>query len=121
MADSRPERSEAPVERRTSPRVPMHFLVRRAGSEGEFEARAGDLSLGGFASRGSALERGVLVEVRFSLPGRPDEVHARGEVMRESEEPDGVMAQVRFVELSLEAELAIAKHLHDRELTGGAS
>ena len=121
MTNVQVERSPGGVERRQSPRVPMHFLVRRSGAEGDFEARPGDLSLGGFASRGQGLELGALVEVRFSVPGTPGEVHARGEVMRESVGPDGVMTQVRFVELSLDAELAIAQHLHDRELTGPAS
>lgn len=108
-------------ERRLSPRAPMSFQLRREGEAGAYESRTGDLSLGGFGSRGVALELGDKVEVRFLLPGHETELQARGEVLRESEGPDGVMAQVRFIDLSVEAELAIAKYLHDRELTGGAT
>lgn len=98
-------------DRRDSPRVPMRFLV-RAGV-GEYEAREGDLSVGGAALRGEALETGARVELRFLLPGLPDEVHAHAEVMRQSEGP---VSHVRFVDLPLKAELAVAKYLDDLEL-----
>lgn len=101
-------------DRRDSPRVPMRFLVRVVqATPGEYEAREGDLSVGGAALRGGAFEPGGRVELRFLLPGLPDEVHAQAEVVRTSEGP---VSHVRFVDLPLKAELAVAKYLDDLEL-----
>lgn len=102
-------------ERRESPRVPMSFLVRRAGSGADFEAREGDLSLGGCAFRGTVLEPGTQLELRFRLPILPDELQVRGEVLSTAEPAQGA-TRVRFLELPVEAELAIARHLDDMEL-----
>ncbi len=49
-------------------------------------------------------------EVRFLLPGRR-EVEARAELLRVSREGDRFGAHLRFVDLPLEAELAIARYL----------
>jgi len=103
-------------ERRDSPRVPMSFHVRRAGTEAAFEPRDGDLSLGGCAFRGAALEPGTQLEVRFRLPSLTDELKVRGEVLTASEAAQqAATTRVRFLELPVEAELAIARHLHDVE------
>jgi hypothetical protein len=102
-------------ERRESPRVPMRFQVRRAGGGG-FEWHEGDLSLGGFAWRGGTpMEAGAHVEVRFLLPGAAAgaDIEARGEVLGVTQGPQGAAAHVRFLELPMEAELAIARYLDD--------
>lgn len=108
------ERNE---ERRESPRVPMRLHVRRAGGEA-YEARDGDLSLGGFAWHGGALEVGAQVEVRLTLPSTGAELLGRGEVLQVTESAQGPHAHARFVELSVEAELAIARYLDDVALAG---
>jgi hypothetical protein len=100
-------------ERRESPRVPMSFQVRRAGSEAVFESHQGDLSLGGCAFRGGALEPGAQLELRFRLPTAAQELQVRGEALPGSDE---TATRVRFSELTVEAELAIARHLDDMEL-----
>jgi hypothetical protein len=116
------ERNDSPgargEERRDSPRVPMRFLVRRAGSGSEFEAREGDLSLGGCAWRGAGYEGGTQMELRFLLPSLPDELLVRGEVLKVTEGAQGAITHMRFVELPVETELAIARYLDDMELGG---
>jgi len=110
QSDSTGPKSE---ERRDSPRVPMKFLVRRAGSETEFDPREGDLSLGGCAFKGAALEPGSQLEVRFLLPSLPDELKVRAEVLPIPEASQGGATRVRFLELPVEVELSIARYLDD--------
>jgi hypothetical protein len=113
MAEQNDSTGPKSEERRDSPRVPMRFLVRRAGSEVAFEPHEGDLSLGGCAFRGGGMEPGWALEMRFLLPGVADEMHVRGEVLRTS---DAAATRVRFLDLPVEAELAIARYLDDMEL-----
>ena len=113
QTDSTGPKSE---ERRDSPRVPMNFLVRRAGSEAVYESREGDLSLGGCAFKGSALEPGTQLEVRFRLPNLTDELKVRGEVLTVPEASQGGSTRVRFMDLPVEVELSIARHLDDTAL-----
>lgn len=119
------ESNKAPVtgadERRDSPRVPMRFLVRRAGTGAEFEAYEGDLSLGGCAWYGGMMEAGAQVELRLILPSAPDELNVRGEVLHVTVNERGTARHARFVDMSVETELAIARHLDDLELSGPKS
>jgi len=119
------ERNDSPgtrgEERRDSPRVPMHFQVRPAEGEAVFETREGDLSLGGCAWRGGAMEAGMHVELRFRLPSLPEELRVRGEVLHVREGPQGLATHVRFMELPVETELAIARHLDDLQLASPKS
>jgi hypothetical protein len=103
-------------ERRDSPRVSMRFLVRRADTAEMFESREGNLSLGGFAWLGAALPVGSKVEVRFTLPGSIDEMHLRGEVLHVGHGSRGSSSHARFLELSVDAEMRIARYLDDLEL-----
>lgn len=101
-------------ERRDSPRVPMTFLVRDVGLlDGEWEERQGDLSLGGISWRGKTAPHGVEVDVRFRLPLVPKEVRARGEILRVKAAGVGIDFHLRFTELSLPAEMAIARFLDE--------
>jgi hypothetical protein len=101
-------------ERRDSPRVEMVFLLRDAGlADAPWEARVGDLSLGGIFWRGETAPLGTVVDVRLTLPGVPKEVQARGEIIRVTAAGDGTDFHVRFTDLDLESELAIAKYLDD--------
>lgn len=105
-------------ERRESPRVPMRFLARRAGSSDSFEPHQGDLSLGGCALRSGGMQAGTQLELRFLLPSGSDELLVHGEVLASS---DAAATRVRFLDLPVEAELAIARHLDDLELAAPKS
>lgn len=101
-------------ERRDSPRVPMKFLVRDVGlRDGEWEEREGDLSLGGISWKGKTAPHGTEVEVRFRLPLVPKEVRARGEILRVKAAGVGIDFHLRFTELDVRAELAIARYLDE--------
>jgi hypothetical protein len=108
----------AEEDRRDSDRVPMTFLVRDAGNDtGEWEERAGDLSLGGIAWKGRTEPLGKEVDVRFRLPGTPRELRARGEIIRLKAIDQGLYFQVRFLEIDTPTELAIARYLQDISAT----
>jgi len=93
----------------------MTFLVRDADhDEGEWEERAGDLSIGGLSWVGKTAPLGKEVDVRFRLPGVTRELRARGEIIRLKQSADAALHfQVRFTELDTPCELAIAKYLDD--------
>lgn len=116
MAEQKGSSSSKSDERRDSPRVPMSFWVRRAGSEGAFDSHEGDLSLGGCAFRGAVLEPGAQIELRFRLSTLPDELQVRGEVLTGTEVGLAAATRVRFLDMPVEAELAIARYLDDLEL-----
>ncbi len=99
----------------------MKFSVRRAGSEGAFDTHEGDLSLGGCAFRGAVLEPGAQIELRFRLPSFPAELNVRGEVLVGTELSVGAATRVRFIDIPVETELAIARHLDDLELAAPKS
>src|SRR5688500_1002400 len=98
-------------ERRESPRAQMTFLVRDLGDErGEWAEREGELSVGGIHWLARNKPEGPRVEVRFRLPGVSTEVRAEGEIIRVTEDGGGSRLQVRFTELDVAHELAIARH-----------
>ena len=106
-------------DRRDSTRVPMTFLVRDVAEGSDYVERSGDLSLGGIFFKGKSPPFGTQVEVRFRLPGVPREVKAVGEIIRLKESGRDLDFHVRFTELDVAAELAIAKHLDDTRLNPG--
>ncbi len=111
-------------DRRDSPRYPMSFLVRYAasgdaGSDGHWEEREGDLSIGGIHWKGKTPPLGKQVDVRFRLPGVSKELRAQGEIIRLSEEGGDISFHVRFTDLDVQSELAIAKYL-DELIAAGA-
>ncbi len=109
-------------DRRDSPRYPMSFLVRDAGSDdAHWEEREGDLSIGGIHWQGQTPPLGKLVDVRFRLPGVPKELRAQGEIIRLSDAGKGISFHVRFTELDVQSELAIAKYLDDLIAAGTPS
>jgi hypothetical protein len=109
-----PKHRHTDDDRRDSPRVPMTFLVRDVGKDdGDWEERAGDLSLGGIAWTGKTAALGRDVDCRFRLPGFSKELWARGEIIRVKDQGDGIIFNLRFTELELETELAIAKYLQE--------
>lgn len=100
-------------ERRDSQRVPIHLLIRDAAAGGSFEPYDGNLALGGVWFDSFHPPVGSRVEVRFLVPGARDEVRALGEVLRVSREGARFGAHVKFVDITLDAELAIARYLQD--------
>jgi len=101
-------------ERRISPRVPMAFLVRDLKEGPSYEERHGDIGLGGIWWEGRYPPLGRKVEVRFRLPGVPQEIHASGEIIRLSESGRQLGFHMRFTQLDVESELAIAKYLEQQ-------
>lgn len=101
-------------ERRDSPRVPMTFLLRDvSNSKAGWEERHGDLAIGGIAWRGKTPPHGTTVDVRFRLMGVPKEIQCKGEIIRVVDQGQNIEFRVRFTELDVNAELAIAKYLDD--------
>jgi hypothetical protein len=98
-------------DRRDSERVPIQLLVRDAALGGSFEPYEGNLALGGVYFDAFHPPAGTRLEVRFLVPGAREEVRATGEVLRVSREGQRFGAHVKFVDIPLEAELAIARFL----------
>lgn len=115
-SDSLPptQRKATQDDRRDSPRVAMTFLVRDIGlPDGEWEERQGDLSLGGIYWKGQTAPHGSEVDVRFRLAGVPKEIRCRGEIIRVKAAGTNIHFHVRFTELDVQSELAIARALDD--------
>lgn len=101
-------------ERRDSPRVPLRIWVRDLAEGGSFEERDGELALGGLFWSGRHPPSGRRVDVRFRLPGHPKEMRAHGEIIQLSPQPGGTVGfHVRFVDLDLSTELALARFLDE--------
>jgi len=100
-------------DRRESRRVPIELLVRDAAVGGSFEPYQGNLGLGGVFFEAFHPPVGSRLELRFLVPGGREEVRAVGEVLRVSLEGGRFGAHVRFVEIPLDAELAIARFLQE--------
>jgi hypothetical protein len=113
MADGNQEaRPEAEGDdRRESDRVPIQLLVRDAALGGSFEPYDGNLGLGGVWFDALHPPMGSRLELRFLVPGSPREIRALGEVLRVSREGSRFGAHVKFVDIPLDAELAIARFL----------
>ncbi len=105
------EQAKATDDRRDSERIPIRLLVRDATLGGSFEERQGNLALGGVYFTEGHPPQGNQVEVRFIIPGTREEVRAVGEILRVSREGSSFGAHVRFRDLPLETELAIARFL----------
>jgi hypothetical protein len=101
-------------DRRESQRVDVELLVRDAALGGSFEPYHGNLALGGVWFDAFHPPVGSRVEIRFLVPGGKAEIRAVGEVLRISREGAKFGAHVKFVDIPLDAELAIARFLQER-------
>src|SRR5512142_758103 len=110
-AGKTPEPRATGSDRRDSVRIPIALLVRDLGTGGSFEPREGNLALGGIYFEALHPPVGGRVELRFLLPGSSEEIQAVGEVLRVSRDGDRFGAHVKFAEIPVEAELAIARFL----------
>lgn len=106
-----PAEADPEAERRDSGRVEVDLLVRDAALGGSFEPYRGNFGIGGVYYEALHPPAGRTVEVRFLLPGEREEVQVVGEVLRVTLEGPRFGAHVKFVEIPLEAELAIARFL----------
>jgi hypothetical protein len=98
-------------DRRDSVRIALPILVRDLELGGSFEEHPGNLGLGGAWFEALHPPPGNRVEVRFLLPGRREEIQAMAEVLRVTREGERFGAHLRFVDMPLETELAIARFL----------
>jgi hypothetical protein len=114
MAADQRTRAPSVDDRRESQRVSVELLVRDASLGGSFEPYQGNLALGGVWFDAFHPPAGSRVEIRFLVPGGKEEIRAVGEVLRISREGPRFGAHVKFVDLPLEAELAIARFLQER-------
>ncbi len=120
MADASPIRSAAAEpgtdtasDRRDSIRIALPLLVREVELGGSFEEHAGNLGLGGAWFEALHAPVGNRFEVRFILPGHREEIQATAEVLRVTREGDRFGTHLRFVDLPLDTELAIARFLQE--------
>lgn len=95
-------------DRRESPRVPLTLCV---GDEAEL--LEGDASLGGIGWLGRERACGARVDLLLGVTGEAGKLRLSVEVFRVTPAGDLFRVQARFVELSLDAELTIARWLHE--------
>lgn len=98
-------------DRRESVRIPLQLLVRDSELGGSFEERPGNIGLGGAYYAEGHPPSGNRVELRFILPGARDEIRVGGEILRVSRDGFAFGVHVRFADMSLETEMAIARFL----------
>lgn len=104
-------------DRRDSPRVPVKIRVRYPETGGSFEERDGDISIGGVYYREAIPPQSKRVELRFRLPTFAAEASCGGEILRISSEENGRPGvHVRFDELPVDLELALARFIDQHEL-----
>ncbi len=103
--------AQAESDRRDSLRVPLELLVRDVALGGSFEPFQGNLGIGGVYFEAFHPPVGSRLELRFLIPGAREELRVAGEVVRVTREGARFGAHVRFVEIPLDAELAIARFL----------
>jgi hypothetical protein len=97
-------------DRRDSQRVPFRFLVRARAPDGPFVEHEGNLAMGGVYFTGSDPPEGTSVELRFTVPGHDHEVTATGQVLRVGGPAERFGAHIRFTEIPLDCELALARY-----------
>lgn len=106
-------------ERRACPRVPLDQLV--LWCEGGAFAGWGDVSTGGalWTGRLSRAPAGA-VEVSLCIPSEWTPLRLRAEVLGTRPSGDAVAVHLRFIDIPLESEWQIARHVDDCMLLTGA-
>lgn len=100
-------------DRRESPRLPIKVWVKNTASN-KFEQVDGDLSVGGMHFVDKLPIEGKKIDLRFKIPGRDEEVRVSGEVIQVSKKQTGYGAHVRFGDMDLDTQLAIARFIDER-------
>ena len=114
MSDGKAAEMGSGDDRRDSGRVVIRLMVRELEAGGSYEERDGNLALGGVYFTEGHPPVGNRVELRFFLPGTSDEIRVQGEVVQVTREGSAFGAHVRFADMPLETELAIARSLEGR-------
>jgi PilZ domain-containing protein len=112
-SDTDSTEKDVEADRRESGRIPIHLLVRDAALGGSFEPYEGNLALGGVYFGGLHPPAGNRIQLRFLIPGTRQEIEATGEVLRVSRQGTRFGAHVKFVDMPLASELAIARLLQE--------
>lgn len=95
-------------DRRESPRIPLTLCV---GDEAEL--MEGDASLGGIGWLGRERASGTRVDLLLGVTGEAGRLRLSVEVFRVTPAGELFRVQARFVDLSLDAELTLARWLHE--------
>jgi len=112
--EAKPRKRERRMgDRRESPRLPIKVWVKTATAEG-FAAVEGDISVGGLHFTDKLPITGKKIDLRFKLPGHDAEVHVKGEVVQVSQKSNLYGAHVRFGEMDMDTERAIARFIDER-------
>jgi hypothetical protein len=104
------EASTAAAERRESPRVPIRLGARLPG-QAHFEAFEGDVSLGGARVDLEHPPFGNEMEIALPIPGEPVPLRVLADVLRVTGGGLTWRAHLRFREIPLRIEMAIARYL----------
>jgi hypothetical protein len=110
---TKPRRERRLGDRRESPRLPIKVWLKNAATN-RFEQVEGDISVGGLHFVDIFPIAGKAIDLRFKLPGRAEEVRVQGEVVKVSKKTDRYGAHVRFGEMDLETQRAIARFIDER-------
>ena len=96
---------------RISPRYNITMYAQyQAG--GPFIERRGNISIGGFCFEGEKnYTPGSVLDLLFRLPGSSEWIHARGEVLGQTESHGFLGIRGRFVEIDFEDERRLARWL----------
>jgi hypothetical protein len=108
------EAEQPSSDRRESARMPVELLIRDLALGGSFEPKRGNLALGGVFYDDLHPPAGDRMEVRFLLPGVPglrQPIHALAEVIEAVPEGEVFGVRLRFVDISIEDEMAVARCL----------
>jgi uncharacterized protein (TIGR02266 family) len=102
--DTRAEESQAEErrkkERRQDKRVPLSIWVEEIKGEDLYFQQAGNLSVGGvYFERTIPHPVGTQIKLKFELPGKEGVIETTGEVVNVPEEPTGLGAGIKFVDL----------------------
>ncbi|RLB59021.1 MAG: PilZ domain-containing protein [Deltaproteobacteria bacterium] len=101
-------------DRRESHRLPIDVEVRQGNAP--FSSHQGNIGIGGvFFKTPLDLPTGALVQLRFTLPDNSEAIQAKGEVVEITAvgRPEDRGTRVRFIDLDIKNELAIARFLDD--------
>jgi len=100
-------------ERRTSPRAPLRLWVVDPGESGVPTVYDGEVSLGGASWWTRYPPLAAEVDIHFRLPeGYETKAHAK--VLRVLDDGDDHRVQVKFTDLPVKVELALARYLEHR-------
>ena len=92
----------------------MKLLVRDVTVGGSFEERDGNLSVGGIYFSKGHPPIGNTVEVRFIIPGTRTEIRTAGEIVKVDRQRGAFGAHVRFADMPVQDELAIARFFDEK-------